>query len=116
EKERLRANVVVAANSLIYCRKNTPALVGTSAYVKEGHPNLYLSDLLWLIKVDSRKVSGEWLNIALQTEGVKAKMAKLASGTSQSMCNISKKSFLGLRLAIPPLDEQRRIVRVVSAW
>ncbi len=40
----------------------------------------------------------------------------LATGTSGSMKNISKKYFLRINIPLPPLKEQKKIAQILSTW
>jgi len=43
-------------------------------------------------------------------------MADAASGTSATMKNLSRRTFLNLLVRIPPLPEQRRIAEILRTW
>lgn len=47
---------------------------------------------------------------------MRARLKAIASGTSNSMKNISQDSFLGLPVQVPPIDEQHRIAAVLETW
>jgi len=64
-----------------------------------------------LTKPDVDKV---WLQLALSAPEVRAQMSAIATGTSDSMRNISQEKVKALRLRIPPLYEQQRIIAEVE--
>jgi type I restriction enzyme, S subunit len=114
--ELARARLNPRAGSLIMSRANTPELVGSIAYVEEDHPNLFLSDKLWQIRLrEHGPIATKWLNALLSSPTYRKQLSELATGSSQSMQNISQASFLALEVPAPALDEQRRIVRVLDA-
>lgn len=115
--ERERARLNPRQDRLIMSRANTPDLVGASAYIDRDYPNLYLSDKLW--QFESRKekpISMRWLGHVLASPAYRKKLGAMATGTSQSMKNISQESVLKLELLVPPLVEQQHIVQVLEAW
>lgn len=114
-KERTRARLNPRAGSLIVSRANTPELVGSVAYVEEDHPNLFLSDKLWQIRLpEEGRIAPKWLSAVLSSAPYRKQLTELATGSSRSMQNISQESFLALEVPAPPSDEQRRVVRVLD--
>jgi type I restriction enzyme S subunit len=105
------------AGSLIISRANTSELVGACGYVKADYSDLFLSDKLWQTEFDPDNVcSPEWLNSLLQLPRKRYEINIRATGTSGSMKNISQDSFLSLRIAVPPLPEQKKIAKIISTW
>lgn len=109
-----RARTPVRAGSIIISRMNTPALVGANAYVDEDHPDLFLPDRLWQLRTSDRADS-RWLSYSMQSASFRSFIDDIATGTSGSMKNISKERLLQAPLALPPLDEQRRIAEVLRS-
>jgi type I restriction enzyme, S subunit len=110
-----RAKLNPKKDSIIISRMNTPSLVGECGYVEETHHNLFLPDRLWQTKFKMEsKVLPKWLNYLLNTSEYKLKIKGAATGTSNSMKNIAKNTFLNLKIPIPPLPEQRAIAEVLS--
>lgn len=115
-KELLRARLHPIAGSLIVSRANTPELVGSVAYIEEDHPNLFLSDKLWQIRLpEGGPITPKWLNAVLSSQSFRKRFMEMATGSSKSMQNISQASFLALEVPAPSLDEQHRIVSVLDA-
>lgn len=96
----------VQPGDLLMCRKNTKDLVGTAALVQETPPNLFLPDLIYRIKYDESRVTGEYLLNAFRTPGVRRKLEAAASGSSASMANISRARLLSIHIHVPPLKDQ----------
>jgi type I restriction enzyme, S subunit len=114
--ELARARLNPRAGSLIMSRANTPELVGSIAYVEEDHQTLFLSDKLWQIRLrEHGPIVTKWLNAVLSSPTYREQLSELATGSSKSMQNISKTSFVALEVPAPVLAEQRRIVRVLDA-
>jgi len=98
-------------------RANTPALVGAIAYIDRDYPNLFLSDKLWQFepRPDS-DFSMRWLGYVLSSPAFRKTLSAIATGSSQSMKNISQEDIMGLEVAVPGFDEQCAIVQVLVVW
>jgi type I restriction enzyme S subunit len=94
---------------------NTPDLVGECGLVDSDYPNLYLPDRLWQALPASTETSFGWLNECLQWEPVRKRVKDAATGTSNSMKNISKGAFLAIEVPVPPPDTQRSIAGALGA-
>lgn len=111
-----RAKCALKAKSLIISRMNTPMLVGACAYNRFEVPNIFLPDRLWqALPIDERVIDFEWLNYVLNTSDYQNTIRQTAGGTSNSMKNISKESFLGIPIKLPTIEEQTAIVSTLSA-
>jgi type I restriction enzyme, S subunit len=98
---------------LLVSRANTVELVGASVLVDETRPKLLLSDKS-LRLIPHPKISKHWLNYALRSPMTRRQFTADATGTSDSMRNLSQKKILGAMVGLPPTDEQEEIVRRVS--
>ena len=99
--------------SLVMNRSNTPALVGASAFIKIAPKNTFLSDKLWQFKVfDNTNI--EWLAFYLSSEKTLVQLRDLATGTSNSMKNITKPDVLNIDLFAPKKEEQTKIASFLS--
>jgi len=117
QKDIDRAKLNPKKGNLIISRMNTPELVGAIAIVEKDFNNLYLPDRLWQTKFfDINSQDSYWLNYLLNTSKYKAKVRNLATGTSGSMKNISKKAFLKIEIPLPPLKEQQKIAQILTTW
>ncbi len=117
EKEVNRAKVNPERGKIIISRMNTPELVGESGYVDKDYNNLFLPDRLWQTTFNDRKyVNGKWFSSLLATEKIKFKIKNIATGTSGSMKNISKKNFLSILIGYPEKEEQQKIAQILSTW
>ncbi|RQD98439.1 restriction endonuclease subunit S (plasmid) [Lactococcus lactis] len=107
-EEVARAKTPLIKNSIIISRMNTPELVGASGLVRESIDNIFLPDRLWQGQV-AGNFSPEWLIQSINIAANIKKIRDLATGTSGSMKNISKKSMLDLIINVPTLEEQQKI-------
>lgn len=108
KNELRRAKTPILKNSIIISRMNTPELVGASGLTTESKDNIFLPDRLWQGEVN-KNFSAEWLIQSINTTFNIKKIHDLATGTSGSMKNISKKSMLNFDLSAPTLKEQQKI-------
>lgn len=111
--KRAKLNPVV--DSVIISRMNTPNLVGESGYVSKGYDNIFLPDRLWLGQVDMLKNNSKFFSLMLSSAKLRDILTNIATGTSNSMKNISKSSFLGISLPFPTLPEQTKIAEFLTA-
>lgn len=111
-----RAKLHPIKGRLLISRMNTPDLVGACAFVHESRDDLYIPDRLWLVEFDSRHLNAQWLNYLLNSVFYKTEIKNRASGTSNSMKNISKESFLGMYVPLPPIKEQDTHVDILLLW
>ncbi|MEZ0484975.1 restriction endonuclease subunit S [Fibrella aquatica] len=116
-KESHLARINPRKDSIIISRSNTPELVGHSAYIHQDHPNLYLPDKLWqTVLRKGAEVNSMWLSQSLASEEMLRRISTIATGSSNSMKNISKEKFLKFEICFPPLAEQKQIAAVLGTW
>ena len=94
---------------------NTPLLVGMNAYVFKAPKNTFLPDRLWQLKIDNNKTVTRWLAFYLGSDQGLNQIRDLASGTSNSMKNITKPDVLNIDLFAPQKEEQTKIANFLSA-
>ena len=103
-------------NSILVSRANTPELVGASAYITDDFRDLFLPDKLWQIAPDEDVFSTRWLSYCFSSDVCREAIKNNATGSSNSMKNISQSAFLNIDLLVPPLEEQRKIAEILSTW
>ncbi len=112
--DRQRARVQPRKNRILFSRMNTPALVGQSGFVDKDHKNLFLPDRLWQLTI-RKTFDPRWFSYFLRSEHVVSRISDAATGTSNSMKNISKPSLMAIPLTFPPLPEQQKIATILSS-
>ncbi|MCG6231522.1 restriction endonuclease subunit S [Vibrio furnissii] len=109
-----RAKSTVKKDTLIISRMNTPALVGEFGYASSDFIDLYLPDRLWMTVPTDKPHCVKALSYLLQFEPIRKAIKELATGTSNSMKNISKGKFLNVYVPQIPFDEQIKIKDIIS--
>lgn len=115
KKEYARLKCPVKKGSIIISRMNTPQLVGACGYVAEDAKGYFLPDRLWqVVNSKPEKYDFRWLNYLLNQYRYKNAIHAVATGTSNSMKNISKERLLEIRIPRPSIEEQKYIVEAIS--
>lgn len=113
--DRYRAKLNPRKDSIIISRMNTPSLVGESGYIAQDYPYLFLPDRLWLTRHEGRKPTNiRWLAYILSFSCYSRMIKESATGTSESMKNISKSSLLSVLIPFPTKAEQEAIATILS--
>lgn len=103
----------IRPGDLLVSRANTSEYVGASVLVRSVRPKLLLSDKSLRLTLKPA-VHAEWLWYMLQAPTVRRQIRELATGTKESMRNISQTALRGIRIPAMPLDEQRRVVEILE--
>ena len=114
-REVARLKCSLRQENILISRMNTPELVGECAYVPCDDPRIYLPDRIW--QTNFKKdvdVSAKWLNYLLSSKKYRSLIQNCATGTSNSMKNISKEQLLGLEILYPSFREQTSIAEALS--
>ncbi|WP_437896419.1 restriction endonuclease subunit S [Sorangium sp. So ce124] len=109
-----RPHEVVRRGDVLISRANTTELVGAVVIVRDNFPRLMLPDKILRIVQTPSTVDSNFLIYALRTPDVRAYFSEEATGTSDSMRNLSQPKIAGAPLILPPLAEQRRIVAKIE--
>lgn len=112
--EIFRAKNSVKKGNLIVSRMNTPLLVGELGYTKKDEPKTFLPDRLWQVEIKEDLANTQFLSFLLSYPLFAKVLKETATGTSDSMKNISKNNFSSLNIYLPPLLEQTAIAIALS--
>ena len=99
---------------LVVSRMNTAKMVGYAAYIEKAEPNYYLPDKLWKVIVDKNKACTKYLWYAINSPVIHNQYASIATGTSDSMINISISDFTNARISLPSIQKQKEIVKILD--
>ncbi|NVI86031.1 restriction endonuclease subunit S [Actinomadura sp. BRA 177] len=99
---------------LLMSRANTRDLVGLVGIFRSvGSPCIYPDLMMRLIP--TRNCRTQYLELVLQSWKVRRQIQSMAQGTSESMVKISSSVVQGLKVQIPSLATQDRILNIVGA-
>lgn len=93
----------IRSGDVLVSRANTTEYVGAPVLVETTRPRLLLSDKS-LRLVPRPGVDPRWLVEALATRAARRQVSALATGTKDSMRNISQANLLSVRLPMPPAE------------
>lgn len=105
----------VKKDDLLISRANTRELVGAIVLVEHDYPTRLLSDKTLRLVVDENRVSKDYLLFALRSAQARQHIEQYATGTSDSMRNISQEVIKAIPVWLPPLSEQRQIAARLKA-
>ena len=105
---------IVKSGDILVSRMNTEELVGASAYVDKDYDDLAIPDRLWILRTNEG-VSPVFLWKFFQTDLYRGLISRIATGTSGSMKNISKKNFSQIQVPLPKLEVQNRFADYVTS-
>ena len=103
----------IHAGDLLFTRKNTPDLVGMCAYVWQTPENLMMPDLIFRL-IPNKNIHPIFLWKLINHDVFRPKIKKLATGSAQSMSNISQERLKSLVVFVPPLDLQNEFAAFVE--
>jgi type I restriction enzyme S subunit len=107
------ARLEIRPGDVLVSRSNTLEYVGAVVRVKSCRPKLLLSDKSLRV-VPTSELTPEWLVISLRSAPARRYIEAVATGTSDSMRNISQPKLRALSIPLPPVDDQLRIAAEVD--
>jgi type I restriction enzyme S subunit len=113
--EQIGDTPTVRSGDLLISRANTVQLVGAVVLVEQDHTNLMLSDKTLRLVPASSEFPPELLLHALRTHEVRAEFEDDATGTSDSMRNLTQDKIRAALIPLPPAAEAAVLVRILSA-
>jgi type I restriction enzyme, S subunit len=94
-------------------RSNTYDLVGLSAITETNDSFAIFSDLLIRIRINHLSAIPKYVSYFLRSDKARQFFMKSAKGTSGSMKKIDQQIIKNLKISIPPLTEQKRIMNIL---
>jgi type I restriction enzyme S subunit len=111
--DRVDPRYEIHTGDLLVSRANTTAYVGAPVLVEKTRPCLLLSDKS-LRLVPKSGIDVRWLAAALAAPTTRSQISALATGTKDSMRNISQRNLLSVRVPYATLEQQERVAAHVS--
>lgn len=106
------SDVEVKEGDLLFTRKNTPELVGMSAFVYDTEPNLMMPDLIFRF-VTNESINKIYLWKLINHSMFREKIKALSNGSAKSMSN-TKQRLLELNIPMPPIELQNQFADFVN--
>ncbi|MCB1273622.1 MAG: restriction endonuclease subunit S [Leucobacter sp.] len=107
--DRIDPRFEIHEGDLLVSRANTADYVGASVLVGKVRPRLLLSDKSLRV-APKPEVEAKWLWRALQSPSSRQQITSLATGTKESMRNITQGSLRQIRLPVHSSEEQRHAI------
>ncbi|MBP7065781.1 restriction endonuclease subunit S [Ferrovibrio sp.] len=105
----------VRAGDLLFSRANTVDLVGATAFVQDEPRNVLLPDKLWrFVWKRNSQILPFYMLYCLRQSSIRTAMSRMATGTSDSMKNISQGKLVTLPIPVPPLALQNEFAERVA--
>ena len=104
----------IRSGDILVSRANTTAYVGAPVMVGHVRPRLLLSDKS-LRLIPAAGIDPRWLHAVLQAPASRRQMSALATGTKDSMRNLSQANLLSVSVPVPSGSDQAVVVQRVRA-
>jgi type I restriction enzyme S subunit len=104
----------VQPGDVLMSRGNTKELVGLAAVVPDGIEHLLASDLIFVLRFKLSLALPEFIAIFLRSDLGRCQIEPQTVGTSASMQKINQSTIKGLVVALPPVEEQRKISESIN--
>ncbi|MFI6452809.1 restriction endonuclease subunit S [Streptosporangium amethystogenes] len=112
--DRRNDAAILREGDLLISRANTRELVGLVGRYKDvGRPCIYPDLMMRLTPAPTLRP--DFLEILLRSRSVRHQIQAMSQGTSESMVKISGAVVMQLKISIPDLTEQQRIVEIQDA-
>ena len=113
DPDRIKESLFIRPGDFLFSRANTIELVGACVIAKSVTKSLMLSDKILRFRL-APGLEPRWLLICLRSKFGRSEIERLATVNQESMRNIGQERIRQIRLPLPALPEQRRIVAEVD--
>ena len=111
-----RPALEVKSGEVLISRANITRLVGATALISKTRPRLLLCDKIFrVVWRKSSPITPEFVTEVLRISDVRRQIESKLTGTSPTMKNISKPALLSLEFPLPPPDDQRALIKALTA-
>ena len=110
-----RPALEVKPGEVLVSRANISRLVGATALIGETRRQLLLCDKIFrMVWRKKSPIAPEFVTEVLRIGDVRRQIETKLTGTSPTMKNISKPSLLSLTFPLPPIDDQRALIKALG--
>ena len=106
--------LAIRRGDVLVSRANTRDLVGSVAVVERDYDNLLLCDKLYRLRAMTDRCEPSFLAHFIGGSTARSVIEAAATGASSSMLNIPQGAIVGMPMALPPMDEQRALLRFID--
>lgn len=106
-RDQVNRDLLIRQGDLLMAVKNTPKLVGTTAYVFEEVSHLLFPRDICRLDYDKQKVSGIYLHYLLNDANFRKLVRKYRTGTLDSMSNLPLYNLEKIEIPLPELKAQK---------
>jgi len=115
DDNKVKASFLESGDFLV-SRSNTPEKVGRVAVFRGESERYSYPDLMMRFRINEREASPRFMEQLLKSPSVRGYFRSSSAGSSGSMVKINKSVVEKTPLLLPPMYEQEKIARVLSAW
>jgi type I restriction enzyme S subunit len=108
DSERIDDRLLVVPGDFLFSRANTLQLVGACVIAEKVTRRVMLSDKI--LRFRFRNIDPRWVLTCLRSKWGRSEIERLATGNQESMRNIGQERIRAIRIPVPPLEDQQRIV------
>ena len=103
-------------NDILVSRSNTLDKVGRCGVFHGEIENCFYPDLMMRFRANESLVLTKYLETVLQSQFGRKYFQERAAGTSVSMMKINKKILEDFSFPLPSIEEQNKIIEILSTW
>ena len=107
-------DLAICRGDVLVSRANTRDLVGSVAVVERDYEKLLLCDKLYRLRVMADRCEPTFLAHFVGGSAARSVIEAATTGASSSMLNIGQGAIVCMPIALPPLQEQRALLRFLG--
>lgn len=104
----------VKEGDVLITRAGPNSRVGVVAFVNKTRDKLIFSDKIYRL-IPKENVHNRYLALALSSEFTQRHLSNYKTGMAESQTNISQKIVLALKILLPSIEEQKRIIETLNS-
>jgi type I restriction enzyme S subunit len=98
----------------LVCRGNgNPRLVGLGFFPERDLPDVVFPDTMIAIRVDTGHIDRKYLEFVWRSKGVRGQI-EAGARTTNGTFKINQGVVMGIRIPVPPIEEQRRVAAILD--
>lgn len=111
DKTKINSDLYIKKHDFLITRANTKELVGSCSIVEKINKKIMLSDKIWRVTFDNTRVLDRFVLLLLQSTLGREQIENFASGSQESMKNITQSDLRSIIFKIPSIAEQEEIIK-----